>query len=236
MIPDDPANITNTTWTPVIDAQELYHILTKEGQLHYHQAAETPLVSGPFAEKIGPFDDNDYYDAILQGTFDTSNLTTLPKVRELIYGMRDPDPDKPTPTFDTTITDDDCFQAVYHTRESTSSSPSGRHYGHYRTLLRDPSLLGCIALIVNFCFQWGVSLCRWERVIQPLIPKDPGVPRINRMCWIVPIEGDLNICLSEIFSRWMMLNAEKHKLLHKCQFRSQQGKMAISMALLKRFL
>ena len=51
---------------------------------------------------------------------------------------------------------------------------------------------------------------------------------------IVLIEGDLNICLSKIFSRRMMLNAEKHTLLHKGQFGSRKGKMAISMALLKR--
>ena len=66
LIPDEPDNLPHTTWTPIIDAQELYSILMKEGQLHYHQAAETPLVNGPFAEQIGPFDDNDYCDAILQ--------------------------------------------------------------------------------------------------------------------------------------------------------------------------
>ena len=32
----------------------------------------------------------------------------------------------------------------------------------------------------------------------------------------------------------MMLNAEKHKRLHKGQFGSRQGKITISMALLKR--
>ena len=64
-------------------------------------------------------------------------------------------------------------------------------------------------------------------------PKDPGIPQINWMHRIILIEGDLNICLSEIFSWQLMLNAEKHNLIHKGQFRSQQGKMAISMALLK---
>jgi hypothetical protein len=50
---------------------------------------------------------------------------------------------------------------------------------------------------------------------------------------IVLIEGDLNICLSELFSRRLMLNAEQYGILHKGQYGSRQGKMAISMVLLK---
>ena len=108
-----------------------------------------------------------------------------------------------------------------------------QHYGHYWTLLCNPALLGCIASIANFCFQWGITLCRWETVIQPLIPKDLGVPQINWMWWIVLIEGNLNICLSKIFSHRMMLNAKTHGLLHKGQYGAWKGKMAISMVLLK---
>ena len=87
-------------------------------------------------------------------------------------------------------------------------------------LMRDPTILGCIALIANFCFQWGVSLRWWAKVIQLLIPKDPGVPRIDQMHQIILIEGDLNICLSKIYSQWMMINAEQHNLIHKGQFGS----------------
>ena len=68
MVPDDPNDLDKTTWKTVVEAKELYDILTKEGQTHYHQAATTPLVNGPFARKIGPFDDNEYCDAILNGT------------------------------------------------------------------------------------------------------------------------------------------------------------------------
>ena len=121
-----------------------------------------------------------------------------------------------------------------HTRERTSSSPSGRHYGHYRSLLHDPALLGNIASLSNFCFQWGVTLKRWEKVTHTLIPKEPGTPRLTRIRRITLIEADLNVCLSELFGRRLMANAENHNLLHKAQFGSRQGKMAISTVLLKR--
>ena len=87
LIPDNPTNLTNTTWKTVVEAQELYDILMKEGQTHYRQAADTPLVSGPFAKKIGPFDDNEYCDEILNGTFDMSRINAMPEVHDIIMGM-----------------------------------------------------------------------------------------------------------------------------------------------------
>ena len=123
LVSNDFTDIAKMTWKPIVEAQELYDILTKEGQLHYYQAAETPLVNGPFAEKNGPFDDNDYCDAILHGDFDMSNLAIISEVSNIVFGMHYPNPTKPTPDFDSTLTDNDFFKAVFHTH--TSSSPSG---------------------------------------------------------------------------------------------------------------
>ena len=75
---------------------------------------------------------------------------------------------------------------------------------------------------------------RWEKVIQPQIPKDKGIPRITRIRRITLIEADLNISLSELFGRRLMDNAETHNLLHPHQFGSRKGRMAISAVLLKR--
>jgi hypothetical protein len=129
-----------------------------DGQNHFRQAADTPFVTGPLANKLGPFDDNEHSDAILQGTFNATPLTDIPEVRAIIKGMRYPDPANPTPTIPANITVEQFAGAIKHTRESTSSSPSGRHYGHYRMLLRDQDLLACITTIANICFQWGVTL------------------------------------------------------------------------------
>jgi hypothetical protein len=56
-----------------------------------------------------------------------------------------------------------------------------------------------IAALANFCFHWGVTMKRWEKAVQPQIPKDKGTPRITRIHRITLFEADLNICLSEIF-------------------------------------
>jgi hypothetical protein len=234
LVPDDPDNLQDTTWTSVVEATALYEVLNHAGQQHFRQASSTPFVTGPIADRFGPFADNHYCDAILNGTFDMSDLSMEIEVQDIITGMRYPDPTSPTGPIDTAITTEHFSQAVAHTRERTSSSPSGRHYGHYRTLLRDEHLIGDIANIANFCFRWGITLTRWETVTQPLIPKDTGTPRINRIRRITLVEADLNVCLSELFGHRLMINAEQHGLLHPAQYGSRKGKMAISAVLLKR--
>jgi hypothetical protein len=156
LVPDDPNDLTNTTWQTVVEAQALYEVLTKASQEHFRQAAETPFVTGPIADRFGPFADNDYCDAILDGKFDFEDIAEITEVHDLIAGMRYPDTANPTPTIDGTINPEEFNAAIAHTRERTSSSPSGRHYGHYRTLLRSQSTLAIIASLANFCFQWGV--------------------------------------------------------------------------------
>jgi hypothetical protein len=117
--------------------------------------------------------------------------------------------------------------------QSIGSEESGRHYGHYRSLLRSPDTIGYIASLADFCFNWGVTMRRWEKVIQPQLPKESSTPRITWIRCITLIEADLNMCLSELFGRRLMDNTEKHKLLHPSQFRSRKGRMSISAVLLK---
>jgi hypothetical protein len=129
LVPDDPNN-PMATWSTIVEAADLFDVLTTDGQNHFRQAANTPFVTGPLANKLGPFEDNEHSDAILQGTFDASSLTNVHEVRAIIKGMQYPDPTNPTTPIPTNITVEQFAGAMRHTRESTSSSPSGRHYGH----------------------------------------------------------------------------------------------------------
>lgn len=92
-------------------------------------------MTGPVANRIGPFDDNKYCDAVLNGTFDFDDVADMAEVHDLIQGMRYPDPSSPTPLINTTIDKESFISTIAHTQERTSSLPSGRHYGHYRSLL-----------------------------------------------------------------------------------------------------
>jgi hypothetical protein len=131
LVPDDPNSPNDTTWISIVEAQALYEALLTDGQRHFNQAAPTPFVSGPISAKFGPFDDNEYCDEILNGNFDLELMAENLEVSDLIRGMRYPDPRSPTTQFDSHITPEDFAAMVTHSCERTSSSPSGRHYGHY---------------------------------------------------------------------------------------------------------
>jgi hypothetical protein len=159
----------------VIEAQALYKVLLATGQKHFKQAADTPFATGLVANKLGPFADNDYCEAILQGTHvDIEALANITGVQDLIQGMCYPDPSHPTMMISSMITTNSFADMVKHSCEHTSSSPLGQHYGHYCTLLHDSDLLGHITALANFCFKWGKSLRRWEKVTHTLILKEPG--------------------------------------------------------------
>ena len=64
--------------------------------------------------------------------------------------------------------------------ESKGSSPSGRHYGHYKVLAEDGSLLKLLYDIVDIALRSEIVLERWRRVHQMLLLKDPPECKIHR--------------------------------------------------------
>jgi hypothetical protein len=116
LVPDDPDDLTNTTWSSIIEAQALFEVLTKDCQEHFQQAASTPFVTGPIANRISPFEDNEYCDAVLAGTFNFDDIAEITEVQDLVQGMRYPDTERPTPLIDSTIDEEGFIAAIAHTR------------------------------------------------------------------------------------------------------------------------
>jgi hypothetical protein len=44
LVPEDPDDLKNTTWSSVIEAQALFEVITKDCQKYFQQAEETPFV------------------------------------------------------------------------------------------------------------------------------------------------------------------------------------------------
>eukprot|EP00957_Ditylum_brightwellii_P151126 11507438-Ditylum_brightwellii.AAC.1 len=76
--------------------------------------------------------------------------------------------------------------------ETTSSSPSGHHYGHYKTILGHNDLCNVHAQMMSMPWLAGFTPLRWERAIDCMLEKDPGSPKIGRLRLIVIVEGDMN--------------------------------------------
>jgi hypothetical protein len=64
-----------------------------------------------------------------------------------------PYPSKPVEAL---INEEDVTATYRVAKESTSSSPSGRHIGHYKAAIKDPTLASLHATMMSIPFQTGV--------------------------------------------------------------------------------
>ena len=175
---------------------------------HFEQAYETPLASKTWNEI---FDDDTIQQAIQDGTFEIPTTISL-EAQQLIKQMRRPSCIKADIPSVTTIHDFRMF--IKKTKETTSSSPSGRHYGHYATLLKtDQIYLRTIHGILELALTNNIILQRWKTTHTTLLEKNPGNPWIHRLCAIHIVEGDLQFIAKYFYYVRMMKLAESKKII-----------------------
>jgi hypothetical protein len=121
---------------------------------------------------------------------------------------------KRLPPVSTTISMEDFCKAFKKWSEGTSTSPSGRHLGHYRCLFADdgnteytdedpdPSMkiMGAYFHVATAALNWGTSLQLWQNSITTMIEKQPGCPRLNKLRVIHLYEADYNLLLKIIWA------------------------------------
>jgi len=69
-------------------------------------------------------------------------------------------------------------------KESTSSSPSSRHIGHYKVAVNDPTLDQLHSCMMSFPFMHGFAPDRWKRVTDIMLEKEPGIFPVSSFTYI----------------------------------------------------
>ena len=124
------------------------------------------------------------------------------------------------PQMDADIKYDEFKQTFVNWRESTTASPSGRHLGHYRSLLVldgtiDEEGIGEQMMLIHYqvtmcAVATGVPLEQWQTCVSCHIKKYPGSPKLHRL-WIIHIyEADLSLVLKLLWSQKLIRHAEQH--------------------------
>jgi hypothetical protein len=134
---------------------------------------------------------------------------------------------------DLTITERDFERIFKNMKESTESSPSNRHVGHYITIakMENPIIRKTLCMIAETALRTGCPLDRWMNCTQVMLEKGKG-NYINNLRIIQLLEADLNFVLRLIWGRRLNRAANNKDLYDASQY-AVPGSLCNSAALQK---
>ena len=131
------------------------------------------------------------------------------------------------------VTEEAFKRFIQEVKESKSSSPSGRHYGHYKVMLEEEELFKIAFKIVETALEAGVVLERWECVHQIQILKDAPQTRVHRFRNITLVEADLMFVMKYVWAKELARNIQEYDCLNQAQY-ARRGQVAQTSVLNKR--
>jgi hypothetical protein len=147
---------------------------------------------------------------------------------------------------DNNITFEEFKKGIEKWRERTTTSPSGRHLGHYKILVKlnvtdyydikinySEIILKTYYNIIMSAIFLGKPVKRWREITTCMIQKVPGVSKLDKLRVIHLFEADYNLILKVMWSRKTVWRNHENKLLNEGQAGSRPGCRAIDVALQK---
>jgi exonuclease III len=237
-------------WQIVDIPTEIVRHLQQRNRNHFGQAHGTPFTIPPLSDHLGFSGDGEAALEMLNGTYDAGTLDE--SVQLLISHLKyingiAADTCRPT------ITDAEFCGKLRVWRESTSTSPSGLHLGHYKALVakhsfttnahdsdlteefinrrdeinRKQEALRRVRLsLINYALERGYSYKRWQDIVNSVLFKDPDNVRLHRTRIIHIYEADFNLAMG---LKWRVATqqAEDLKALNDGQYGSRTSRSAI---------
>ncbi|KAI2502879.1 hypothetical protein MHU86_11548 [Fragilaria crotonensis] len=255
-IPLHPAHDpkTCTEWRQVEVPTEIVRLLQERNRKHFGQAKGTPFTVPPLLDDLGFRGDRPLSQRILEGTYEhqpgevdqvSENVRLLLQHFEQVQEMAE------APSFPT-ISMDEFTSKLRVWSESTTTSPSGMHLGHYKALIARHSyssdlpdeeltqefrdnrdelnrmqddLRNLHLTLLNYALERGYSYRRWQTIANTILFKDQDNVRLHRTRVIHIYEADFNLALG-IKWRIHMYQAEALAALNDGQYGSRPRRNA----------
>ena len=234
-------------WRQIEVPTEVLHQLQQRNRNHFGQAHGSPFTVPPLVNQLGFCGDGSSAEDILKGEYDATGLDD--NVALLIQHLQQSSAMAELVSHPT-ITENEYTGKLRVWKESTSTSPSGLHLGHYKVLIARHAysnidsdipeenaqkdewnhmqncLLRLQVQMLNYALERGYAYVRWRTVVNTILFKDPDNVRIHRTRVIHIYEADYNLMLG-IKWRVALYQAEAFRELNEGQFGSRPRRNAV---------
>jgi hypothetical protein len=237
-----PDEANKNKWITITDPSVIEEKLIERNKAHFGQSKDTVFASGPLQNYFQYEGTNNNSRSLIAGQKPTQILKD--QTNEVEWILDKLGDKQSTPEIPDNITFDEFCEGLKTWNERTTTSPSGRHLGHYKILLRlqiynqfneniSKRILYSIYQVIKVMAMIGETLPRWCNVSTCMIEKVKGLSRIDKLRVIHLYEADYNLVLKIIWARKSVWNAEKNNTLHEGQSGSRPNHRAIDVVLRK---
>jgi hypothetical protein len=181
------------TWKMETKPQQVLDTLFSRNVTHFDQAEKTSFTQSPLIEQLCYTGMTPAGQALIQkGELILPPDPPSPHAHEIMarlgedLGLHQTLPDL--------LTLENFTSTIRKWKEATSTSPSGKHLGHYKSLLSldsqinqyteeipGPSILKVLSDVASSAFNTGITMPQWTKVTTCMIEKIPGTPRIKKL-------------------------------------------------------
>ena len=226
----DPKKVKDeSAWREVNCPKVIEFLLRLQNQRHFGQAEGTPLTMPLMKKQFNWSASTVEAEMVLKGEYSdpeldeiqTLFLENLIKVTDVYESFK-------------FVTVKEFQGKMKAWRESTTTSPSGRHLGHYKSLIAtinrsldeeeqeqlqqiQQAIMSCYISVINYAIKHCNSLEQWQTIMNNMIYKEPGNVKIHRLQVIHIYEADLALMWGV---KWgaSMPNSVNNQTIHREQY------------------
>ena len=215
------------------DRTDIEQAILERNQRHFNQCAGTAFTIGTM-RALNWAADSKLADSILDGTCQIQSITKDTNLQFVLQQCKRLCKEVPT-----SITTSNLRSLFKCWHETTTTSPSGRHIGIYKTIFNQNDddciiqIANNIALLLETLLKNGIGLNRWRRVINMMIHKLEGSFLLDKLRVIHIFEADYNGSIGLLFNRQLLYAAEQQNLLNNNQWGCRPHRQAEDALLLK---
>jgi hypothetical protein len=228
------------------EKQDIEREIQKRNPRHFNQPAGSLLTIHPLSE-VGVSSTKFKTTHLPDGTEVQMPVDTFLETATVLDLLKHPLPGAAKASISSRITLQDFIGAIKAWKERTSTSPSGRHLGHYKLLVKTyedktsskdlkaaaGQILNLMVDMMDLASNKGFILDRWTKVINVfMIYKKPGVYLIHKLRVIHLFEADYNFIIGTIFGRRAMYSGVDNDTLHTSQW-TQPGRQCLDVVVMR---